>query len=219
MARARVLLALVAGGAIAVAGGLMVSAQQPTSQAPAPPDNGQSSGNVGPPGVPTIEAPPEPTPPPTITPPPPDNSDQSGQSDQSDEAASNKAAPTKPEAAAKPPEPPKPVRSPAAILQALDKVNTETIRFAAPVGQRVRYKNLVFTVKACETTGLGDPSPQASAYVIVDSQPLAIQGRAVPPAKPVFRGWMFSNSPGLHPLQHPVYDAWLITCIAAAPPA
>ncbi|HQT54535.1 MAG TPA: DUF2155 domain-containing protein, partial [Phenylobacterium sp.] len=25
------------------------------------------------------------------------------------------------------------------------------------------------------------------------------------------------SSPGLNPLQHPVYDAWLITCRAAAP--
>ncbi len=30
---------------------------------------------------------------------------------------------------------------------------------------------------------------------------------------------MFSNTPELNPLQHPVYDAWLIACIAAPPPA
>jgi hypothetical protein len=35
----------------------------------------------------------------------------------------------------------------------------------------------------------------------------------------VFHGWMFATSPALHPFQHPVYDAWLIACMAAAPPA
>src|SRR5690348_550750 len=100
--------------------------------------------------------------PPLITPPPP--------------AASNETVTKAPPAAntlagAKPPPPPPapvlPVRSPAAILQALDKVTAETMRFAAPVGQRVRYKNLVFTVKACETRDLGTPSPQAAAYVVI----------------------------------------------------
>ena len=119
----------------------------------------------------------------------------------------------------KPPEPPKPLRSPAAIVQALDKVTAETMRFQVPIGRRVRYKNLVFTVKACETTGLDDPQPQAAAYLIVESQPRPAPGHEAPPAKQVYKGWMFSTAPGLHPFEHPVYDAWLIACSASAPPA
>jgi hypothetical protein len=111
------------------------------------------------------------------------------------------------------------MRSPAAILQALDKVTAETMRFAAPVGQRIRYKNLVFTVKACETRDLGQPSPQAAAYVVIDNAPLGAEGAARPPARQVFHGWMFATSPALHPFQHPVYDAWLIACMAASPAA
>ena len=49
-----------------------------------------------------------------------------------------------PKPKAPPPGPPLPVRSPAAVLQALDKVTAETMRFEAPVGQPVRYKSLVF---------------------------------------------------------------------------
>jgi hypothetical protein len=33
----------------------------------------------------------------------------------------------------------------------------------------------------------------------------------------VFRGWMFADMPGLHPFEHPVYDAWLIACKTASP--
>jgi hypothetical protein len=37
-----------------------------------------------------------------------------------------------------------------AVLQALDKVTADSVRFEAAVGRPVRYKSLVFTVKACE---------------------------------------------------------------------
>jgi len=94
------------------------------------------------------------------------------------------------------------------------------MRFAVPVGaERVRYKNLVFTVKACETSGIGGAEPEASAYVVIESAPLSAPGVPIPPHKEVYRGWMYANSPALHPFQHPIYDAWLIACMASAPKA
>ncbi len=128
-------------------------------------------------------------------------------------AAAAKPAP----APAKPPEPAKRQRYTIAILQALDKVTTETMRFEAPVGQPIRYKTLVFTVRACETAAADEIAPETAAYVIVDTQPKAQAGRAAPPGRQVYKGWMYASSPGLHPLEHPVYDAWLIACKQAAP--
>ena len=113
-----------------------------------------------------------------------------------------------------PPPPPPPVRSPVAVLQVLDKITAETLRFAAPVGRRVRYKALVFTVKACETRGLSDPLPQPSAYVTIEAG--AVDARGAPP-KVVFKGWMIANAPSVHALEHPIYDAWLIACSTASP--
>jgi hypothetical protein len=128
-----------------------------------------------------------------------------------------------PPVAEKPPAPPLPppgpVRSPTAILRVLDKVTAETLRFEAPVGRRVRYKTLIFMVKACETRGLRDPLPRPSAYLIIDSEPTAPQGRQAPEAREVYRGWMFADSPGLHPFEHPVYDTWLEGCTTDTPPA
>ena len=194
---------LLGGAAIAVVAGLAVVAQPSGNQTSG---SGDSSSSAGPPGVPVIQAPPEVTPP-----------DSGTSDDNSDSSDTGKRAPTN-SLAAKPAAPAPPVRSPAAVLQALDKVTAETMRFAAPVGQPVRYKNLVFVVKACESTGLGGPSPQESAYVVIDVAPLPSEGIAPPPPRRVFKGWMFANSPGLNPFQHPTYDAWLITCMAAAPP-
>ncbi|MDP1873935.1 DUF2155 domain-containing protein [Phenylobacterium sp.] len=119
-----------------------------------------------------------------------------------------------------PPEPKPPMkraRYDVAIIQALDKVSAETIRFEAPVGQPIRYKSLVFTVRACELSAPDERAPDAMAYMTVDSQPRAVAGRPTPPARQTFRGWMYAAAPGLNPLEHPVYDAWLITCRAATP--
>lgn len=119
-----------------------------------------------------------------------------------------------------PPEPKPPMkraRYDVAIIQALDKVSAETIRFEAPVGQPIRYKSLVFTVRACELSAPDERAPDAMAYLTVESQPRAVAGRPTPPARQIYRGWMYAAAPGLNPLEHPVYDAWLITCRAAAP--
>lgn len=124
-------------------------------------------------------------------------------------AAKSKAAESKPV------EPLKRVRSGSAIIQALDKVTAETLRFEVPIGDSVRYKSLVFSVRACESAAPDETAPESAAYVTVDSSPKPQPGRPTPPTRQVFKGWMFASSPGLNPLQHPVYDAWLIACKAA----
>jgi len=130
-----------------------------------------------------------------------------------------KPASTKVVTPAKPAEPAKRSRSSVAIIQALDKVTTETMRFEAPVGQPIRYKTLIFTVRACETSASDEVAPESTAYVMVDTQPKAVAGRVAPPGRQVYKGWMYANSPGMNPLQHPVYDAWLIACKTSTPVA
>lgn len=102
-----------------------------------------------------------------------------------------------------------------AIIQALDKVTAETIRFAVPVGQQRRWRGLVFRARACETTAPDEPMRDSVAYLEIYSQPRARDG-AVDPRR-IFQGWMFASSPGLSAMQHPLYDAWVIACQAEAP--
>jgi hypothetical protein len=150
-----------------------------------------------PPDAPPADASPTaPAPPPTVLLPP----------------ASDEAAEPESSAPAKPAPPPPPIRRSAAIMQALDKVTAETMRFEAPVNQPVRYKDLVFTVHVCEEGAPGQRG--AAAHLEIDSQPKPSPGRAPAPSRQVFKGWMFANAPGLHPFEHPVYDAWLIGCKA-----
>ena len=131
----------------------------------------------------------------------------------------NVAAPA-PEKPPPPIVPPRPVRGAVAVLQVLDKVTAETLRFQVPVGGKVRFKTLVIEVKVCETRGVDDPQPKPSAYLDVTSDPRSTVRAPLTDRKEVFKGWMFANAPGVHALQHPTYDLWLITCGAGpTPPA
>jgi hypothetical protein len=136
----------------------------------------------------------------------PQDADASDDADDASDEASAKSAP-----------PAKRLRRNAAVLQALDKVTAETLRFEAQVNQPVRYKDLVFTVHACEDNAPDEAQPGAYAHLEIDSQPKAPPGQAAPPARQLFTGWLFSNAPGVRPFEHPVYDVWLIACRTAAP--
>jgi len=130
------------------------------------------------------------------------------------------AAPPKATAAQKPSEATaRRTRYDIAIIQALDKVTAASVRFEAAVGRPVRYKSLIFTVKACERAAPDEAMEDSIAYLTVESQPKPAPGKPTPPPRQAFKGWMYASSPGLNPLQHPVYDAWLITCRATAPEA
>ncbi|MDO1558838.1 DUF2155 domain-containing protein [Brevundimonas sp. 2R-24] len=109
-------------------------------------------------------------------------------------------------------------RHQAAVIQALDKITAETIRFEARVGRPVSYKGLIFTLRACESTAADEPVNDAAAFLEISSQPREVSGRR-PAPRQVFRGWMFAQAPAVNPLRHPVYDAWVISCRDARPSA
>lgn len=128
------------------------------------------------------------------------------------------ATPPKEQVAEKPVEAPiRRARYDIALLQALDKVTAETLKFEAPVGRPVRWKGLIFTVRACERSAPDEPVEDAIAYLTIDSQPRPQPGRPSPPPRQAFKGWMYASSPGLHALEHPTYDAWVISCRASRP--
>jgi hypothetical protein len=196
----RLKLSLLAALALAGAAGLVQARQTPPPAATVTPPV------EAPPSAPEAEEPP----PAPSTPAPPTKTAPTAAETPATSESKPKAA-----AAEKPSEPTRRVRSGAAIIQAIDKVTAETLRFEAPIGQAIRYKTLVFTVRACETTAADEASPDSMAYMTIESQPKSLTGRAPPAPKTVFKGWMFASSPGLNPLQHPVYDAWLIACRAS----
>ena len=101
-----------------------------------------------------------------------------------------------------------------AVIEAIDKITAERMRFEVVVGGRpVRFNNsLIFTARACELSSPTEPVEDAIAYMDVSLQP-----RGVLPgteARQIFRGWMFASTPAVSGLQHPLYDAWVVGCKA-----
>ena len=105
-----------------------------------------------------------------------------------------------------------------ASFSGLDKITGRIINFDEDIGETVQFGALRVKTDACYTR----PATEAAntdAFVEVDE--ITLQGEV----KRIFSGWMFAASPGLHGVEHPIYDIWLTDCKApettvvnAAPP-
>ncbi|MBX9706503.1 MAG: DUF2155 domain-containing protein [Caulobacteraceae bacterium] len=98
-----------------------------------------------------------------------------------------------------------------AIVEAIDKITAESMRFEVEVGGRpVRFnQSLIFTARACEVSADNEPVADSIAYLEVTLQP---RGSVRAEPRQIFRGWMFASTPALSGLQHPIYDAWVVGC-------
>ena len=99
---------------------------------------------------------------------------------------------------------------PTAVMQGLDKITARVSRFDAPVGQAVRFGTLSIVVRDCEKSAPEERTENAAFVQIDETRPKEQKSR-------LFSGWMFSSSPALSALEHPVYDVNLLEC--KAPPA
>jgi hypothetical protein len=101
------------------------------------------------------------------------------------------------------------IAEPIAVLQGLDKVAARVSQIEAPVGTSVNFGTLSILVRDCEMSPPEDP-PNNAAFLQIYETPL---GEAT---KRLFSGWMFSSSPAISQLEHPVYDVTLLGCKAAS---
>ncbi|MDQ3125731.1 MAG: DUF2155 domain-containing protein, partial [Pseudomonadota bacterium] len=101
-----------------------------------------------------------------------------------------------------------------AIVEAIDKITAESMRFEVEVGGHpVRFqRTLIFTARACEVSAPDEQVSDAVAYLEVSLQPRGVIQVSEP--RQIFRGWMFASSPAVSGLQHPIYDAWIVGCKA-----
>jgi len=189
-------------------------AQNPTADL-----NRQATPPPAPPAVPQEPAPeaePAPARPVAITPPapviivaeaPPAEEDEDDEA--AEEAETTVAAPTEPA-----PTPGRRQRRRVAIVEAVDKITAETMRFEVEVGGRpVRFqKTLIFTARACEVSAPDELVEDSVAYLEVNIQPRGMLQASEP--RQIFRGWMFASAPAVNGLQHPIYDAWVVGCKA-----
>lgn len=97
----------------------------------------------------------------------------------------------------------------AVILRGLDKISGQAVYIFAPVGVPVKFATLTITARYCYSTPQIE-TPETTAFIQIDDhRPDAPKGSA---PKRVFTGWMLASSPSLNPLDHPLYDVWVISC-------
>lgn len=101
---------------------------------------------------------------------------------------------------------------PIAVLQGLDKVAAHVSQIETPVGVSVTFGTLSILVRDCEIAPPDEP-PNNAAFIQIYETPPGEQ------TKRLFSGWMFSASPALSGLEHPVYDVTLLSCKAASAPS
>jgi hypothetical protein len=94
-----------------------------------------------------------------------------------------------------------------AVFAGLDKITGRTISFDAAIGETVQFGALRVTARVCYTR---PPTEATNTDAFVQVDEVTLQGEV----KRIFSGWMFAASPGLHAVEHPIYDVWLSDCAA-----
>lgn len=93
----------------------------------------------------------------------------------------------------------------AAVLQGLNKVTARISKLDATVDTPIHFGNLEILVKRCWQAPPSEQPENAALLEIVDRKPDEAP-------EVVFNGWMFSSSPSLVGLEHPVYDVIVLEC-------
>jgi hypothetical protein len=105
-----------------------------------------------------------------------------------------------------------------AVFAGLDKITGRIISFDAAIGETVQFGALQVTARVCYTR---PPTEATNTDAFVEVDEVTLQGEI----RRIFNGWMFAASPGLHAVEHPIYDVWLTDCATpsatrvAEPPA
>ena len=97
------------------------------------------------------------------------------------------------------------IRHPTAVFAGLDKITGRIISFEVATGETVQFGSLQITPRICYTRPATE-APQTDVFAEVDEIGDKENYRRI------FSGWMFAASPGLHGVEHPVYDIWLTDC-------
>ncbi len=100
---------------------------------------------------------------------------------------------------------------PVVKLKSLDKITARAETFEARVGSTVKFGPLFIKVQSCRKSDPIDEPESASFLQIweIDEEN---------EAQWVFSGWMFASSPALSPMDHPIYDVWVLDCLSDQAP-
>lgn len=97
-----------------------------------------------------------------------------------------------------------------AQMQAMDKITGRVSMIEVPVGGEVKFGTFSVVVRACKASS-EEEIPENTAFVDVSDKSFDKEEFNI------FKGWMFSSSPAVNAVEHPIYDVWLIKCFNGEP--
>ena len=91
-----------------------------------------------------------------------------------------------------------------ANFKLLDKISNKLVEKSIKVNESDFIETLNIQVYSCFTE---PPNEIPEDYVLID-----VKDNFQEHETSIYKGWMISSSPDVTPLEHPIYDLWLLGC-------
>ncbi len=98
----------------------------------------------------------------------------------------------------------KPISGNSATLKLLDKTTNKVYEKIIDIDSKIDWFTLNIKIYTCFLT---PPEEIPEDYVLLE-----VKNNLEENDTYIYRGWMISSSPDVTPLEHPIYDLWLIKC-------
>ena len=94
-----------------------------------------------------------------------------------------------------------------AVLIGLDKITAKTIKIKIKLGETAKFGILEIKALKCGISNSEELSNNSAAYIQVRDISENRNEKVF-----IFNGWTFSSNPSIAPIDHAIYDIWLVGC-------
>ena len=99
-----------------------------------------------------------------------------------------------------------PIKKESATLKLLDKTSNKVLEKNVKVNSSISLGSLDIKIYSCYSS---PPDEVPENYILLE-----VIDKLNNEKEYIYRGWMISSSPDITPLEHPIYDLWLVGCIS-----
>ena len=99
-----------------------------------------------------------------------------------------------------------PIKKESATLKLLDKTSNKVLEKNVKVNSSISLGSLDIKIYSCYSS---PPDEVPENYILLE-----VIDKLNDEKEYIYRGWMISSSPDITPLEHPIYDLWLVGCIS-----
>ena len=94
------------------------------------------------------------------------------------------------------------------IIQALNKITAESLNIPAKIREQIIFGKILIEPQKCWQS---PPDKRPENKILVKIHQITPEEEII--AEPIFHGWLFSSSPSISSLEHPIYDVIAIKCV------